>query len=285
MASLPQQNGCFRVALTLMALSIGGCAIHGGDTPVPSAAEAEGWSLVWADEFSSPGLPDSTRWDYDVGGQGWGNNELQYYTERRAENARVGGGHLIIEARHEAWLDSSQYTSARLVTRGHANWRYGRFEIRARLPAGRGTWPAIWMLPWDWDLGNGSWPDNGEIDIIEHVGYDPGVVHATVHTKAHNHIDGTQISRQIEIADAQSAFHTYALEWDAQHLTAYVDREPYFTHTPGKGDWTVWPYDRPFYLILNIAVGGNWGGVQGVDASVFPQRLEVDFVRVYQRVD
>ncbi len=279
------QTGCLRVTLTLMVLALGGCVIHGGTTPAPSSASPEGWSLVWADEFDGAGLPDSTRWDYDVGGQGWGNNELQCYTAGRVENARIEEGLLIIEARREAWLDSMDYTSARLVTRGRADWQYGRLEIRARLPHGRGTWPAIWMLPRDWDLGDGSWPDNGEIDIMEHVGYDPGVIHATVHTKAHNHMDGTQIGRQIEIVDAQSEFHTYALEWDAQHLTAYVDDEAYFTHTPGERDWTVWPYDRPFHLILNIAVGGNWGGVKGVDESIFPQRLEVDFVRVYQRAD
>ena len=140
------------------------------------------------------------------------------------------------------------------------------------------------MLPRDWDLGNGGWPDNGEIDIMEHVGYDPSVVHATVHTKAHNHVDGTQIGRQIVVPKAQSEFHTYVLEWEAEQLTAYVDDTPYFTHTPGDGDWRVWPYGRPFHLILNIAVGGNWGGVKGVDTSVFPQRLEIDFVRVYQKM-
>src|SRR5215203_2246485 len=144
--------------------------------------------LVWSDEFDKNGLPDSTKWNYDVGGDGWGNNELQYYTSKRKENARVDSGLLIIEARKED-MKGNKYTSARLVSKGKGDWTYGRFEIKARLPKGVGTWPAIWMLGSATPL---EWPDDGEIDIMEHVGFDPGVVHASIHTRLYNHVQATQ---------------------------------------------------------------------------------------------
>lgn len=245
----------------------------------PAAAE---WQLVWQDEFDQPGLPDATRWSFNVGGNGWGNHEQQFYTDARLENARVEDGHLVIEARKEAW-QGSEYTSARLVTKNKGDWSAGRFEIRARLPQGRGTWPAIWMLPTVWDLGNGGWPDNGEIDIMEHVGYDPGAIHASTHTQKHQWRKNTQRTAITQVPDFATQFHTYAMEWDAEELRIYVDELHYFTSRREGGDWTSWPFTRNFHLILNLAVGGEWGGQKGIDDAIFPQRMEVDYVRGYQR--
>lgn len=250
-------------------------------------ARAEEFRLVWADEFDYVGLPDSTRWSYDVGGHGWGNGELQYYTDNRAENARVEEGHLTIEA-HRETFGGKTYTSARLVTKGKADFTYGRFEARARLPSGRGTWPAIWMLP----TGNryGEWPNSGEIDIVEHVGFDPDVVHSTVHTRAYYHSIGTQRGDPVDVPTARSQFHTYSVEWTPEEIRGYVDDNHYFTFanerpTDPAADFRQWPFDEPFHLILNVAIGGAWGGQKGVDPDIFPTRLVVDYVRVYEIVD
>ena len=239
--------------------------------------------LIWSDEFDEPGLPDSSKWLYDVGGGGWGNDEEQFYTEGRLENARVEEGVLIIEARKESWPPSrnpsNDYTSARLVSKGTGDWLYGRIEARAKLPSGRGTWPAIWMLP----TGNayGGWPRSGEIDIMEHVGFDPGVVHGSLHSLAHNWTTETQPTDSISVPEAETAFHTYAVEWTPSSIRFYVDETLYLeAPNPGTG-WEEWPFDQPFHLILNIAVGGFWGGQQGIDPDVWPARMEVDYVRVY----
>lgn len=239
-------------------------------------------TLVWSDEFDYTGLPDSSKWGYDVGGHGWGNNELQYYTENRSDNARVENGTLIIETRKENF-QGKNYTSARLVSRGKGDWLYGRFEIRAKLPAGRGTWPAIWMLPTDWVYG--GWPDSGEIDIMEHVGYDMQRVHGTIHTKDFNHMIGTQIGTSIVGTNVDTEFHIYALEWRADRIDIFMDGIKYFTVSDNGTGFGAWPFDQRFHLILNIAIGGNWGGVKGVDDSIFPQRMEVDYVRVYDLGD
>ncbi len=244
-------------------------------------ATGQAWELIWADEFEQDGLPDLVKWDYDVGGNGWGNAEAQYYTPARPENARVEDGLLVIEARKELW-QGNQYTSARLVTRDKAEWTYGRFEIRADLPAGRGTWPAIWMLYADGVYGNGGWPDNGEIDIMEHVGFNGGTIHGTVHTDAYNHLNGTQRGGERFIADAETDFHVYAVEWSPAKIDFFIDDEKYFSFFNDKAGWPSWPFDRPFFLILNIAVGGSWGGQQGIDDSIFPQQMLVDYVRVYR---
>jgi beta-glucanase (GH16 family) len=214
-----------------------------------------------------------------VGGHGWGNNELQYYTEAREENARVGGGVLTIEARRESY-QGSDYTSARLITKNKGDWLYGRFEIRAKLPEGRGTWPAVWMLPTDWVYG--GWPRSGEIDIMEHVGYDQNRIHATIHTEDFNHMKGTQVGNSIMASNVAEEFHVYAMEWRPDRIDAFLDGERYFTVTDTGGGIGAWPFDQRFHLLLNIAVGGNWGGVEGVDPSVFPQTMEVDYVRVYE---
>ena len=257
----------------------------GSQRPAGSTSQGHGrWRLVWSDEFDYAGLPDAKKWDYDVGGHGWGNKELEFYTARRKENARVENGHLIIEARNEAW-EGREYTSARLVSRGKGDWTYGRFEVSARLPSGRGTWPAIWMLPTGWTYG--GWPKSGEIDIMEHVGFDPDVVHASVHTSAYNHTINTQKTAQIKIPASRSEFNVYAVEWTPEEIRGYVNDHQYFTFRNERlmnpaADYREWPFDKPFHLLLNLAVGGTWGGQLGVDPSIWPQRLEIDYVRVYQ---
>ena len=251
-------------------------------TAASAAEPPAGWQLVWSDEFETDGLPDPKRWAYDLGGHGWGNKELQFYTANRPENARVADGILTIEARREPW-EGSEYTSARLVTRGLEAWTYGRFEIRAKLPTGRGTWPAIWMLPVDWNLGSGKWPDVGEIDIMEHVGYDLGTVHASAHSKDYQWQIGTQKTGTIKVPDAAEVFHTYVLEWSETEIKAYVDDQLYFTYQNEGLGWSKWPYERDYYLILNLAVGGAWGAAQGIDESIWPKSLEIDYVRVYQQ--
>ena len=205
------------------------------------------WQLVWSDEFDYSGLPDPAKWGYDVGGHGWGNKELQFYTRERKENARVENGHLIIEARREDW-QGRQYTSARLVSKGKGDWTYGRIEVSAKLPSGRGTWPAIWMLSTGWEYGR--WPSSGEIDIMEHVGFDPDVVHASVHTKAYNHNINTHKTAKITVPNSRSDFNIYAIEWDAQEIRAYVNQQHYFTFknerlTNTAADFKEWPFDKP----------------------------------------
>lgn len=243
--------------------------------------------LVWSDEFDYTGLPDSSRWTYDVGGEGWGNNKLQYYTSKRPENARVENGILTIEARAEK-MENRDYTSARLLTKGRGDWKHARIEVRAKLPRGRGTWPAIWMLASTGPSASANgpadqpaWPDDGEIDIMEHVGYAQGMVHATVHTKKYNHVAGTQRGDSVLVKDCSDAFHVYAVEWNASEMWMEVDSVAYFTFKNDGSGYDAWPFDNPMHLLLNIAVGGNWGGKMGVDSTIWPQKMEVDYVRVY----
>jgi len=292
-ARFPDRRGA-TLAATLVA-AVAGIALASSCDGAPAAAVPNpsprdsttppAYTIVWSDEFEEDGLPDPTRWGYDLGDGcpslcGWGNNELQYYTAGRVENARVEGGMLIIEARHEPF-GSRNYTSARLVTRDKGDWVYGKIEIRARLPSGVGTWPAIWMLPTDWAYG--GWPASGEIDVMEHVGFAPDSVHGTVHTAAYNHVQGTQRSGRMLLPDAEQAFHVYAIEWTAQAIDFLVDDTVYYRFpNEGRGS-DVWPFDRRFHLIMNIAVGGSWGGQMGVDDGIWPQRMTVDYVRVFQR--
>lgn len=254
------------------------------ETPDPQPATKTEYQLVWSDEFNGAGVPDSTKWSYDIGDGcpdlcGWGNNELEYYTDRPV-NARRENGNLIIEARKESYR-GRDYTSARLLTRGKKAWKYGRFEVRAKLPSGRGTWPALWMLPENWEYG--GWPASGEIDIMEHVGHEPARVYATVHTDAFNHIDGTQNTDTLRVPDAESAFHEYAIEWTPDEIRWYLDDELYSRFENQHKTFKEWPFDQPFHLILNMAVGGNWGGAKGVDDTIWPQQMLVDYVRVYKK--
>lgn len=245
-------------------------------TPVPVATT---YQLVWSEEFDKDGLPDSTKWGYDVGGNGWGNNELEYYTNARLENARVVNGNLIIEARKESF-SGRNYTSARLLTKNKAQWTYGKFDIKAKLPKGTGMWPAIWLLSANDPL---HWPDDGELDIMEEVGFNQNVIYGTAHNKLYNGANGQQKGGNTLVPDADNAFHIYSLEWTTNQVVWSVDSVPYFTYAdPGLG-FGGWPYANDFFMILNIAVGGNWGGQKGVDDSIFPQQMVIDYVRVYQK--
>jgi beta-glucanase (GH16 family) len=236
--------------------------------------------LVWSDEFDYTGIPDTTKWNYDLGGNnGWGNNELQVYT-RLLQNIRVDQGNLIIEAHNDS-IEGKAFSSARIVSKGKGDWLYGKIEVRAKLPYGRGTWPAIWMLPTDWEYG--GWPTSGEIDIMEHVGFNQGSVHGTIHTASYNHIKHTEKSGLVSIPDAADNFHVYAINWTKDKIEFFVDNTLYYTAQKSKNDtFKEWPFDKKFHLLMNIAVGGNWGGKEGVDKSVWPQKMEIDYVRVYQ---
>ena len=250
-----------------------------GFFPRCSQQKAGEWKLVWSDEFNYTGSPDETKWAYDTGSNnGWGNNELQYYTYKHGENARVENDKLIIEARKET-IDSFKYTSARLLTKGKAAWQYGKIEVKAKIPAGRGSWPAIWTLAENIK----RWPDDGEIDIMEHVGFKQGVVHGTIHCKKYNHLLGTQRSDTALVPDCSTAFHVYSMEWDSLTVNVAVDGRTYFSFANENKGYEYWPFDNKMFLILNIAIGGNWGGQQGIDNTIFPIRMEVDYVRVYQK--
>ncbi|WP_295771568.1 glycoside hydrolase family 16 protein [uncultured Mucilaginibacter sp.] len=245
----------------------------------------KGWAFettpLWADEFNTNGAPDAARWGYDLGGTGWGNNELQNYTNSQ-NNAGIANGVLTITARKEN-SGTNAYSSARLVTKGKGDFLYGRMEIKAKLPSGRGTWPAIWMLPTD--NAYGQWPKSGEIDIMEHVGYDPMKVHFTIHTDSYNGAQGTQKGDFKNVATAFTEFHLYRVDWTPYALRGYIDDQKVFEYVnDGKGSST-WPFDKRFHLLLNVAVGGNWGGAQGVDDTVFPKAMEVDYVRVYKMIE
>lgn len=240
------------------------------------------WELVWQDEFDYTGLPDSTRWSFDVDGNSWlwGNNEAQWYTQDRVENAYVADGVLTITALYENWEDK-QYTSARLRTLGKGDWNQGRIEVSAQVPSGVGTWSAIWMLPSDTVYG--KWPHSGEIDIMEYVGRDPGTLFSTVHTGSFNHMINTQVGDTIIVADIDTKFCTYALEWEEEELRSYVDGNHYFTFKKVEDSSSAWPFDQPFHLLINLAIGGNLGGE--VDNDSFPQKMLVDYVRVYKKVE
>lgn len=244
----------------------------------PSFAQ---WEMVWSDEFDYTGLPDSSRWSFDVGGHGWGNQELQHYTDGNPENAHVENGMLTITALKKKTGDNN-YSSARLITKNKGDWLYGRIEVAAKIPTGRGIWPAIWMLPTDWEYG--GWPKSGEIDIMENVGYDPFRIHFNVHTEAYNHSIGTNKGASIELDDPHNTFNVYAIEWNETQIKFLANSELIFTFKNGDNGYKVWPFDKRFHLLLNIAVGGSWGGLQGVDEDIFPQQMIVDYVRVYKKI-
>lgn len=238
-------------------------------------------AVSWQDEFDYTGAPDPAKWGYDIGGSGWGNNELQYYTNS-TKNASVDNGKLTISLLRES-MGSKDYTSARLISKGKGDFLYGKIEIMAKLPTGKGTWPAIWMLPTDWEYGN--WPKSGEIDIMEHVGYDQNKVHITTHTEAYYFKINTQKSATKMVPTASTAFHKYGLEWIPTGIKGFIDDEQIFFFPNEGGSYTVWPFDKRFHLLLNIAFGGDWGGAQGIDNSQLPQKMEIDYVRVYKMIE
>ncbi|MGE0669149.1 MAG: family 16 glycosylhydrolase [Sphingomonadales bacterium] len=245
-----------------------------------------GYQLVWSDEFDRPSLPAPDKWTYDThrNRSGWYNAEAQYYARARADNTRVEDGRLVIEA-HAETLDrkrfrdwgGQRYSSGRLVTRGRAGWTYGFFEVSARMPCTRGTWPGIWLFPLDDD---GVW-GAGEIDLAEHVGLEPGVVHHSVHTSARNFLTGDHPTARSAVPDACTAFHRYQLLWTQDRIVMGVDGRAAFAAARREAGGE-WPFRHPMYLILNLAVGGTWAGRDGIDDAGFPARLEIDYVRVYQ---
>ncbi len=250
----------------------------------PNKAQTSGelWKLVWQDEFENPGLPDFNRWNFDTAGNkaGWGNREAQWYTATNPENAFVSDGLLHITARKKP-ISGKQYTSARLTTKGKGDWLYGKIEVRAKLPKGIGSWPAIWMLP---STENPiKWPDCGEIDIMEHIGSNPDSVLSTIHTLSYNHLKGTQKGESLYLPKSQDSFHTYVLEWSEKELIFTVNEYVLFRYPKAGMAEDGWPFDKPFHLILNLAIGGNFGGKKGIDDSSFPQVFQIDYVRVYQK--
>jgi len=234
---------------------------------------------VWADEFDVDGSVNPNKWTFETGASGWGNNEKQYYTD--GQNVEVSGGTLKIFAKKES-RDGADYTSSRLITRAKGDWTYGRFESRIKLPTGKGLWPAFWMLSTDNTYGN--WPKSGEIDIMENVGYDPFKVHVSVHTEAYNHVAGTQKTRDTTCTTVQSDFHKYRVDWTPFAVRGYFDDAKVFEFTNQNAGYSKYPFNNRFFIILNLAVGGNWGGALGIDDSIFPAKMEVDYVRVYKLV-
>jgi beta-glucanase (GH16 family) len=240
------------------------------------ALAPQGMTLVWADDFEIDGAPEMKKWGYDIGGHGWGNAEAETYTNNR-ENSSIANGVLRITARN----DSSRWTSARIKTQDIAHWTYGYFEIRAKLPSGTGTWPAIWMLP-NRDR-YGTWPNSGEIDIMEHVGFDPNRIHTTMHSGAYNHQQNTQKGTSLMVENVTGQFHTYGIEWESRYIQWFIDDKPVYRYeNPGLGT-AEWPFDIPYYLIMNIAIGGSWGGQKGIDPALREAVMEIDYVRVYQK--
>ncbi|MEC5142964.1 glycoside hydrolase family 16 protein [Chitinophaga sp. 212800010-3] len=248
----------------------------------PSARRHTKWKLTWSDEFNYKGLPDSTKWGYETGRSGWGNNELQLYTAADTSNAKVENGFLYITARNTGGGDN-KYTSARMTSRNKGDWKYGKLEVRAQLPAGRGLWPAIWMMPTRNSYG--GWPASGEIDVMEHVGYMKDSIFGSLHSKTYNHVIGTQKTKGVFIKDPYSKFHVYGVEWTPDNITFLLDGKVYYQGFNEHKTFAEWPFDKPFYLLLNVAVGGNWGGKHGVDDTVFPAAMQVDYVRMYKWVE
>ena len=260
------------LVLGMFLAACGAVARSSSGTPIP---EPPGWKLVWHDEFDGTAI-DSANWTYDIGAGGWGNGEAQYYTSR-PENARIENGMLVIEA-HQEKYENSYYTSARLKTQGLQSFQYGRLEARRKVPTGDGVWPAFWMLGSSFDGTN--WPDCGEVDIMEYVGREPDLIIGTLHGPGYAGASGMSQWNRQEYAIAED-FHTYAIEWKADQIAWYYDGEAYHTVTPSDLSGRPWVFDQPFFIILNLAVGGTLGGAIGLD-TVFPAHLQVDYVRVFQ---
>ena len=259
-----------------------------------ASAQREGWKLVWGDEFNKDGQPDESKWIYEHGYIR--NQEAQYYTKKRLKNTRVENGKLILEAHkekfknefhkpgHSSWIKSwgdAKYTAGSIKTRGKYSVQYGRIEISAKLPLGRGIWPAFWMMG-----DKGGWPKCGEIDVMEYVGFQPDVIHANVHwydyRKSHHTSKGDKLNKQ----SPGDGFHIYAVEWDAKQMKFFYDDKVYHTWDMSlaeteKGN----PFRQPHYILLNLAIGGGWGGKKGIDDTIFPQRYEIDYVRVYKKIE
>ena len=261
-----------------------------------SATTESDWELIWSEQFEVDGQPDSNKWSIDIWPAGKVNSEDQTYTARN-KNLRIENGLLIIEAHREQFRDA-KYTSARIHTRNKVDLQYGKVEVAARLPKGQGTWPAIWMLPsdpyryatscsspdeWQGSHTCDAWPNSGEIDIMEHVGYDPNIIHGTVHTKSNYWLNWNQHKGSIQLRDVDRQFYRYGLEWTPNSITTLVNDIPYFTYHRRADDWKQWPFNHPFHIILNLAIGGDWGRAGGpIDDSAFPTHMAVDYVKIFK---
>ena len=274
--------------LLIFAFLLGACAVSTPEptatpvpptpapSPTPAAWDREGWNIAWHDEFDGPEL-NRENWNFDIGGNGWGNAEWEAYTDK-PENIRIEGGMLVIEAREDPTLPGGRpYSSARIKTQGLHSWKYGRIEARMKLPHGQGIWPAFWML----GDNNKGWPASGEIDILEFVGKTPDTIYATVHAPGYSGGNGVGSSLVVSEESLKNDFHVYAIEWQENEVRWLFDEQEYFKLTPADvpADWI---FDHEFYIIMNLAVGGRWPGYPD-KTTVFPQFLTVDYVRVYQR--
>ncbi|GAB3662422.1 ricin-type beta-trefoil lectin domain protein [Glycomyces tarimensis] len=287
----PRKSGRRRTAVRLLAVMCAGLAAAGaltlGEDQADAEPHAEQMQLLWNDEFDGPAgsSPDASKWRHDIGGSGWGNNELQYYTDRTDNVAHDGSGNLVITARRDnpsgfqCWYGTCEYTSGKLTTAETFTQQYGRFEARIQVPRGQGMWPAFWML--GDDIGQVGWPQSGEIDIMENVGYEPSTVHGTLHGPGYS--GGAGVGAGYTLPGGQQfadGFHTFAIDWAPGSITWSVDGNVYSQKTPADVGGNQWVFDHPFYMILNLAVGGNWPG--SPDGSTqFPQQLKIDYVRVY----
>jgi beta-glucanase (GH16 family) len=269
--------------ITIVVLFGGASCTEKDDESVPTVKpiEDKNWTFstepVWQDEFDVTGKPLVANWTFETGGGGWGNNELQYYT--KGNNVNIENGVLTIEARNEV-IENNNFTSTRMITKGKNSFLYGRFEARIKVPTGKGTWPAFWMLP----DGNsyGIWPKSGEIDIMEHVGKKPNEVLTSIHTDANN--GGNSKTGRFELPTATTDFNIYRVDWTPYAVRGYVNDTKIFEYINGNTGFKTWPFDKKFFIILNVAVGGNLGGPE-VDNSIFPAKMLVDYVRVYSLVN
>lgn len=269
-----------------MRMGLAGMAVMMMTAGAFGADGREGWSLVWSDEFDKSGLPDATKWTYETGFVR--NKELQYYTKARLENVRVENGTLVIEGRKEEYTAPdgkvAHYTAASVTTEGRFDVTYGRVEVRAKLPRGRGLWPAIWML--GTNICSLGWPKCGEIDIMEFVGHEPEKVFATVHWFGYDKGKHASAGGNVSSQTPSDAFHVYAVEWFADRMDFYYDDTRYFTCPVAKaGTDDRNPFHKPHYLLMNLAIGGSWGGQKGIDENIFPQCYLIDYVRVYKKND
>jgi beta-glucanase (GH16 family) len=260
-------------------------------TPTPSpppGSPGPGWSPLWVDDFSGAAgtPPDASKWNYDTGGTGWGNNELEYYTTDAANVSEDGRGSLAITARKDTagdtcWYGKCQYTSGRLQTANKFEVEYGRIEARIKLPEGMGLWPAFWLL--GSNIGTNPWPNSGEIDVMENLGREPSTVHGSLHGPGYS--GGNSLTDSYTLhspARFSSAFHTFAIDWTPERITFLVDDVPYETQTPETTRGNEWVFTHPFFVVLNLAVGGDWPGSPD-SSTVFPATMLVDWVAVYQK--
>ena len=262
----------------------------------PSSTNSNNWQLVWSDEFDYEGKPNPDKWSYDIWPAAKVNDEDQTYTDQ-LKNVQVKDGNLVITA-HKEDYGNAKYTSGRIHSEGKGDFLYGRAEVRAKLPKGQGTWSAIWMLPsdpfkyattceqgedWQGSSTCDAWPNSGEIDIMEHVGFDMQTIHGTVHNKAYYWVNWEQRKSSIEGKNVDQDFHVYSVEWTPEHIVVFFDETPYFFYSNESTGWEAWPFDHPYHVILNLAIGGAWGKAGGpIDDSIFPVSMEVDYVRIFK---